>query len=146
MDNGRNVVDRRALSLASGFVTEGESLTVQSEEADANINVIMDRYGFGAKLPENFRAPQYGDFSEVQDYQSCLNAVKAADAAFMEMPADVRERFGNSPQQLLEFLADGRNLDEARKLGLARAAEVVQPGESAVSGGSAASGVAASSG
>ena len=69
-------------------------------------------------LPDPVSMPQYVDYEGVFDFQSALNAVRLADANFMTMPAKVRSRFNNSPQQFLEFFADPSNRDEAISLGL----------------------------
>lgn len=100
---------------------QGESLTVQSMAEDANINVLMDRYGITGKMPENPRIPVFGDFTEVGDYQSALQAVISASDGFMELTANVRARFENNPQKLLEFMSNDANREEAVRLGLVRA-------------------------
>lgn len=98
--------------------TVGESMTVQSMAEDADLNVIVRRFGLTGKMPENPRVPIYADFTGVTDYQSALNVVIEANEAFMELPASVRARFENNPQKLLEFCENDANIEEARKLGL----------------------------
>lgn len=98
--------------------TFGESLTVQSMSEDADINVMMKRFGLGVPLPTNPRVPMYGDFSEVTDFRSAMEAVLNAQAAFSEYPAEIRARFNNDPQEMLAFVEDGRNIEEARAMGL----------------------------
>ena len=56
-------------------VDQGVSLTVQSMAEDADINVMMSRFGIGDKMPVNPRVPVFGDFSGVGDYKSALAAV-----------------------------------------------------------------------
>jgi phage internal scaffolding protein len=116
----------------------GESLTVQSQAEDADINVLMKRFGITGKFPENVRVPTYGDFTGVSDFRSALDAIRLAQDGFMELPAELRARFENDPQKLLEFCADGRNMDEARKLGLLK--EKVNGDRSGVAGADKASG------
>lgn len=94
------------------------SLTVQSQAEDADINVLMERYGVTGKMPENPRVPVYGDFTGVKDYQSALESVIQADAAFGELPAAVRAKFDNDPQKLLEFVNNDANIEAARTMGL----------------------------
>lgn len=95
-----------------------ESKTQQSFKEECDINEIVRRFGLTGELPDDFRPPMVGDFTEVMDYKSALNAVIAADEAFMQMPGELRARFDNDPQKLLVFLEDGKNRDEAVKLGL----------------------------
>ncbi|UOF82931.1 scaffold protein [Microviridae sp.] len=104
--------------------TEAEGRTQQQFRDEADINVLVARFGLTGKLPENFRAPAYGDFSEVVDFASALEALSKAEGAFMSMPGPLRARFENDPQRLMEFLADERNREEAQKLGLLREAPV----------------------
>jgi phage internal scaffolding protein len=96
----------------------GPSLTVQSMAEDVDINVIMKRFGVTGRMPENLRPPMYGDFDEVFDFRSANDALRNAHESFMAMPAEVRARFGNDPQMLMDFLNVEDNRVEARKLGL----------------------------
>lgn len=105
------------------------SLAIQSAADECDINLIIERANRGILPAVNQRAPQFGDFSEVPDYQTAYNAVVAAQAEFEALPARVRERFGNDPAKLLSFLADPANREEAEILGLVdRPAVAVQEG------------------
>lgn len=100
------------------------SLTQQSMSEEADINVIVKRFGLTGVMPENVRVPQYGDFTEVTDYTSAMQAIASANSSFMSMPANVRARFDNDPQKFLQFCADKNNLDEMRAMGLAVPREI----------------------
>lgn len=97
-------------------------MTDQSQKDDCDINRIMARYretGFLVDpLHPGTRQPIFGDFTEIPDYQGALEVINAADAAFASLPAKVRDRFGNNPQQIFDFLSDEKNRDEAIALGL----------------------------
>jgi len=110
--------DKEEASRESGIIFNDPSLTVQSQKDDADINVIVKRFGLTGQLPENVRIPSYGDYDTVNDFQTAMNAVRAAEEGFMELPADLRKRFHNDPQELLDFVVNGDNIDEAIKLGL----------------------------
>lgn len=111
--------DRNAAGDESGLdCSNDEGKTQQSFRDECDINVLVKRFGIGAELPVGLRAPTYGDFTGVDDYQSALNAIIAADDAFMKMPADVRTRFDNSAAKFVEFCSDDKNREEAVKLGL----------------------------
>lgn len=112
--------DVEEASNAAATPVVGESMTVQSMSEEADINVLMHRYGITGKLPDNPRVPVFGDFNGINDYQSALNAISNAHDAFMEYPAAVRARFDNDPQKMLQFCADGANYAEALKLGLVK--------------------------
>jgi len=92
--------------------------TQQQFKDECDINEIVRRFGLTGELPDNYRAPLVGDFTNVTDYQTALNAILAADEAFYQIPPETRARFNNDPQQLMAFLDDDKNRDEAQKLGL----------------------------
>lgn len=87
------------------------------EECDIN-NIVKKHRQTGILQHVSGRTPQFGDFSEVSDYQTALNQVMAAQESFMALPASVRSRFGNDPGQFLAFVGDPNNREEAIKLGL----------------------------
>lgn len=111
--------DRDAVSKETGLKCQDESLTQQHQKDEADINTIVKRFHLSGELPTDVRAPRYGDFTGVVDYQSALNAVIAADESFMAMPAYIRARFNNDTQLFVEFCSDPANTEEMIKLGLA---------------------------
>lgn len=110
--------DTKAASDESGLKCEDPSLTQQQFKEETDINYIVDTYTRTGVLPHTIGTPQFGDFTGAQDYHSSVNQVIAAQQSFMALPAQLRSRFDNDPGQLLDFLADGDNRDEAIKLGL----------------------------
>jgi len=120
-DNRRPIVD----------CSNDVPITQQSDAVDCDINVIVARAKSGADLSRlTKQGPMYGDFTNLPDYRSALLMVNRARDAFMAMDAVVRKRFNNDPAQLLDFLADDKNRDEAVKLGLLKAPEVPKVDES----------------
>lgn len=120
--------DRDSASIASGLSTPDPTRAQQQFKEETDINTIVKRFGLTGQLPENLKVPVSGDFTEtVNDYQSALNMVIAAERAFMQLPGHVRERFSHDPQKLQEFVENKDNLEEARKLGLAVPAPVAPP-------------------
>ena len=77
-------------------------------------------------MPTPTNMPQYMDYEGVFDFQSAMNAVRAAEDNFMRMDAKIRARFNNSPQEFLEFFANPENTEEAIRLGLAIPQPVVE--------------------
>lgn len=108
-----------AASDESGLECKDRSLTVQSSVEETDINTIVRRFGLTGQLPVDLAMPQFVDFDAVWDFHSAMNLVAEAKEAFMKMPGDVRERFRNDPQELMAFVENPANLEEARKLGLA---------------------------
>lgn len=94
------------------------SRTKQEFKMECDINEVIRRWTKTGILPPPRAPEKYGDFTEVNDYQSAINHVKEADQAFSELPAHMRSRFNNSPAELLEFLQDDANGPEAVELGI----------------------------
>lgn len=111
--------DTNAASDESGLKCEDPSLTVQSQRDDADINVIMKRFGITGMVPAVALPPEFGDFSMDLDYRQIMDLQVAAERSFMSLHADVRSRFGNDPVKFVEFALDKENLPELRRLGLA---------------------------
>lgn len=100
----------------------GPSLTQQSAKDECDINLIVDRAKRGADLSQLSRGPGfYGDFTNLPSYRESLLMVKSAQDSFMSLDASVRKRFSNDPAELLDFLANPANRDEAVRLGLVNA-------------------------
>lgn len=107
------------------------SLTKQSFKDECDANSIMSRWSTSGELSHISRVlPQYGDFSSVEDYQSALNRIHDMERAFSQLPSEIRARFRNSPEALLEFVQDESNRQEALDLGLVEEPEATDQAES----------------
>lgn len=115
--------DMDEVSTETGLCCEDPTLTQQQFAKECDINTIVEAYGLNGELPQTLRAPEYGDYSEITDYASALAAVKNAESNFMLLPAKLRARFENDPQQFLRFVHDDANYQEARDLGLLEVVE-----------------------
>lgn len=111
-------MDFDGASKETGLLCQDPSLAVQASAEEADINTIVRRFNLTGQVPTDIRAPEYGDFTSVTDYQSALNAVIQADESFMAMPAEVRARFHHDPGAFVDFVANPENRQEALKLGL----------------------------
>lgn len=118
-DQSLNYDTNKAGDASGVRCTKAESRTIQSAAEDCDINVIVKRMGLGQAAPITAKLPMQGDFTEVADYRDALHLVRAADEAFMQLPAATRFRFDNDPAKLLEFIDDPNNAKEAVTLGLA---------------------------
>lgn len=100
-------------------VTCGPGRTKQSFREASDINTIVARYRKTGLIENLSRAqPYYADVSGIGSYHENLLKVQAAQDSFALLPSDVRGRFNNDPGQLLEFLSDESNRDEAISLGI----------------------------
>lgn len=109
------------------FATKNEqpSLTQQSDAAETDINLIMSRYQQTGQLPQRLTQPLFGDFTTVPDYRQAVEAINAANEAFMQIPAKIRGQFGNDPAEFIKFASNPENKEELQKMGLL--AEAPQP-------------------
>lgn len=101
------------------LLCEDESLAHQSFAQECDFNAVMAQWErTGTLTNANPDAPVYEDVSDLVDYQASLSIVAAAQESFSALPSRVRERFGNNPGALIDFLADPANRAEAASLGL----------------------------
>lgn len=95
------------------------TLTQQHLAEECDINEILRRSAISGQLPVNSKVPMYGDFTTVpKSLSEAFSMIAQANALFMALDWQVRERFKNDPQRMIEFLNDPKNHDEAIKLGL----------------------------
>lgn len=100
-----------------------EGTTTQQQFADeADINNIMKRHLGGAPLMSTAaqasgRQPLYLDVSSL-DYQHMVNVIADAKQAFLTLPPKLRRYHNNDPYQMVRWLDNPENHEEARKLGL----------------------------
>ena len=104
--------------VAVQFQTTGLSRTKQAFKNECDVNNILKNYNKTGILPEG----NPGDYRDLDgtDYQEYMQTVASANSMFEELPSALRKRFKNDPAQLLSFVHDDKNVDEAHKLGLLR--------------------------
>lgn len=108
------------ISAETALVTPEPSLAQQNFAEEADINTIVNRYLRTGEMPEYSQAGWGVDITGLPaDYHAMLNALNAADDAFMQLPANVRARFNNDAGEFVEFFNDPANQDEMISLGLA---------------------------
>ena len=110
------------------------SMTEQHFKDECDINNIVAQYQATGVLPQGNRDPLFGDFADFpQDLMSAQSYFDEAQARFMQLDAQLRKEFNNSPVELLAFLQDEKNRDKAVELGLIDRPPVVQQQETNVS-------------
>lgn len=115
-DDDRDEYER----LGTDVLCRDESLTQQHFAQDADINVLVRRFGItdGAVPPAVMDPRYFGDFSDAVDFRTALDRTRDAVERFDALPAELRKRFGNDPVSLYEFVCDQNNAEEAVSLGL----------------------------
>lgn len=96
----------------------GVEMTKQSFKQQCDINQIMGQYK-KTGLIQHLKTPgQFQDLPNSFDYHEAMNVVTKSREAFAAMPSQLRDRFHNRPDELLGFLQNDENRDEAIRLGL----------------------------
>jgi len=123
MLNSKVYKDHKIGDRVKPVCVTGPGLTKQEFAKECDINHIMKRYISTGELPRRADAfqPVFADVSNIGDYADTLRRIDAARDAFEQLPAAVRTRFSNEPNNLISFLNDERNLSEAVQLGLVSA-------------------------
>lgn len=103
------------------------SMAIQSARDECDINNIIRKHAVGIPVTHVVDGHQvFGDFSDVEDFQTAQQRVIEAHEAFASLPAHIRRRFDDDPTNLIAFVSDENNLDEAIKLGLCEAKKVAE--------------------
>lgn len=108
--------------LFDGTDHEGQSavsLTQQHFAAECDIGNIVAHYQNTGIYPHTVTGePNYGDLSNLPDYQSAMNTIIAAQQAFDALPSHLRENFQNDPAKFMAFVHDDKNYTKAQELGI----------------------------
>lgn len=110
-------------------VNDEKTRTQQQFKDQCDINKIIKRYpNIEHYGPQAFGIPvkngKYLDNTTVTDYQASLDLIIEANNSFNSLPSDLRKRFFNDPKELLSFLNDPKNKEEAIQLGLINKPEI----------------------
>lgn len=114
-------------------INEEPSRTKQALAQDLDINNIVRKY-----TPADLRAQAlefdalYGDFTAAPaggDYAQALNLLRDAENVVQALPSDIRAKFGNNPEAILNFLTsnDPSDIKMMVKHGLAFQEEIPTP-------------------
>lgn len=94
-------------------------ITQQHQAADCDINNIVRKFNkTGLITHVNNKKPMYGNFSNVQEFKEMQNRIVEVNEQFMQLPAELRAKFGNDPEQLVEFVSNPENTKIAVELGI----------------------------
>lgn len=117
--------------VAAETTNDEPSLTRQSFTADADINIVMKRFGItDGSLPP---ALVYPDGVELDltdaptDFRDAQDRLLDAKNRFMQLEATLRARFHNDPLYMHDWVTNPDNAEEAVALGLLKKQEAPEP-------------------
>lgn len=110
----------RRVQVDCGATEDNPGRTIQSDVDGCDINLMMETFQKTGEIPQTVQLPAYGDFSNAVDYMDAAALKLEADNLFNALPAKIRSKFQNNPAELLAFMEDENNIEEATKLGLIR--------------------------
>lgn len=100
----------------------GRVLTKQAMRDETDVRLIVRKFHQAGVIPRlEAREPWYGDFSNVDDYLTALNRVRAAQEGFEALPAAVRDHVDNDPGEFVRLVTDPERRAELVELGLVSA-------------------------
>ena len=101
------------------FTFKKPSLVQAQHQSDCDVDNILAKYRKTGMLTHiNKHQGNFGDFTNVDEYNASLERVMQAQQSFDQLPSELRNKFGNDPAQLVQFISDPKNLDDCYKYGL----------------------------
>lgn len=101
------------------------SLTQQEFKESCDINNILAKFSVQARalgVEPSQLMPQdqgtYGDFSQLDDFQTAQNKIAFLNDQFSNLPSDVRRKFGDDLNTFMSALSDPNRIDELGDLGV----------------------------
>lgn len=101
------------------------SLTQQEFKESCDINNILAKFSVQAQalgVEPSQLMPQdqgtYGDFSNLDDFQTAQNKIAFLNDQFSNLPSDVRRRFGDNLNNFITAISDPTRIDELGELGV----------------------------
>ena len=101
------------------------SLTQQEFKESCDINNILAKFSVQARalgVDPSQLMPQdqgtYGDFSNLDDFQTAQNKIAFLNDQFSNLPSDVRRKFGDDLNTFVAALSDPNRVDELGELGV----------------------------
>lgn len=101
------------------------SLTQQEFKESCDINNILAKFSVQAQalgVDPSLLMPQdqgsYGDFSQLDDFQTAQNKIAFLNDQFSHLPSDVRRKFGDDLNTFIGAISDPNRIDELGDLGV----------------------------
>ncbi len=92
--------------------------TEQSHLDQCDVNKIIRKYDRDGIITHVSRfEAKFGDMTGM-DFKTMSDKIANAQSMFNELPVEIRNRFDNNPENLLTFMEDPENREEAIKLNI----------------------------
>lgn len=127
MHNGKVVTKRPngRPRVQTFFNTEIDpSRTHQEFKDECDVNQFIKKHKSinPTQFTQWFNSPPqsgvYADLTSLPSYEEALQTIILAQNSFEALPSELRQRFDNDPQKLINFLDDPKNEEESIKLKL----------------------------
>lgn len=119
MESNKKISERPNGSIRVQSVIPEHSKVDPSFKNSADVNNIIAKYKKTQLWPGRQLHASHMDWYSIPDLKTAMDVVARAQSMFNELPAHVRSRFKNDPSNLLDFIRDPKNQNEAAQLGLA---------------------------
>lgn len=101
------------------------SLTQQEFKESCDINNILAKFAVQAQalgVEPSQLMPQdqgtYGDFSNLDDFQTAQNKIAFLNDQFSNLPSNVRRKFGDDLNTFIDAISDPTRIDELGEMGV----------------------------
>ena len=96
----------------------GESQTQQQFKDECDINNVVRQFAKnGTTHHLNNSKPNYG-LATADTYHDAMNIVVEAQQEFEALPAEIRKKFGHSPENFLEYIENPENAQSLYDMGI----------------------------
>jgi phage internal scaffolding protein len=92
--------------------------TEQHHKNECDVNEIIKKYDKEGLISHITKIEaKFGDLTGA-DFKNAMDLITNSQSMFNQLPPEIRARFKNSPEHLLNFMEDPNNRNEAIQLGL----------------------------
>lgn len=121
--NSSNYLVDTGKIIVSSLECNEDVITCQSSKFECDINNLMMKYTENGTV-EQYQNGFYDDVSDLNlQYHEALNLINTVKDDFSNLSSNIRDKFASNPFELISFLENKENLDEAIELGLVKKPE-----------------------
>lgn len=98
--------------------TNETMMTQQSQKEESDIHNILKKHAATGLLSHvNKYKGEYADMSSAPEFQEAQNIIAEAKSVFETVPAKLRAKFHNNPDEFLDFMQNPANRDKIEDMG-----------------------------